>query len=186
MGHRLALPIAINVVVLSSFATIRGAIATVVSDRERRLLVKHRADIVAAAHENKVPPALVAAVISRESNAGLTLRDGWGDRGNAYGVMQVDRRFHTPDTSEGPFGAKHLRQGCAILKDGYERVKASHPNWSEEQQLQGSAVAYNSGAKNVRTVEGMDRGTTGGDYGSDVLERAKALEGDFGPLHPPK
>lgn len=36
-----------------------------------------------------VDNALIAAIISRESRAGNTLQDGWGDHGNAWGLMQV-------------------------------------------------------------------------------------------------
>ena len=34
-------------------------------------------------------------------------------------------------------------------------------------------MAYNAGLKNVQTLENMDKGTTGDNYGSDVLARAK-------------
>lgn len=146
------------------------------------MLVEHKENIVAAARGSGLPPAFVAGVISRESNSGATLRNGWGDNGNAFGVMQVDKRHHKPDVNDGSFGSRHLRQGCEILKKSYDAVKAKHPTWSEEQLLQGAAVGYNSGAGNVRTVEGMDRGTAGNNYGSDVLNRAKGLEGEFGRL----
>jgi len=45
-----------------------------------------------------IRPEVVAATIQRESNAGLTLsKKGWGDRGNAYGIMQVDEVSHSCD-----------------------------------------------------------------------------------------
>lgn len=36
-----------------------------------------------------VEPALIAAIISRESHAGKVLQNGWGDNGNGFGLMQV-------------------------------------------------------------------------------------------------
>jgi len=39
-------------------------------------------------------PVDFAAIMSRESNAGRALdRDGWGDHGNGYGLMQVILQF---------------------------------------------------------------------------------------------
>ena len=50
----------------------------------------------AAAELTGLPPALLAAIASRESRCGSVLAsDGTGDGGNAFGIMQVDRRFHT-------------------------------------------------------------------------------------------
>lgn len=36
-----------------------------------------------------VEPALIAGIISRESHAGKALKNGWGDNGNGFGLMQV-------------------------------------------------------------------------------------------------
>lgn len=36
-----------------------------------------------------VEPALIAGIISRESHAGTILKNGWGDNGNGFGLMQV-------------------------------------------------------------------------------------------------
>jgi len=32
---------------------------------------------------------VIAGIISRESHAGKILKNGWGDRGNGFGLMQV-------------------------------------------------------------------------------------------------
>lgn len=37
----------------------------------------------------QMDPAVIAAIISRESRAGAALVDGWGDHGNGFGLMQV-------------------------------------------------------------------------------------------------
>lgn len=36
-----------------------------------------------------VDPALIAAIISRESHGGAVLQDGWDHRGLKFGLMQV-------------------------------------------------------------------------------------------------
>lgn len=50
---------------------------------------KYKETITKVANSKCVSPSVVAAVISRESHAGTALKDGWGDHGNAFGLMQV-------------------------------------------------------------------------------------------------
>ncbi|WP_324290043.1 peptidoglycan-binding protein [Pyxidicoccus sp. MSG2] len=142
-------------------------------------LQQYKADIESVAQEYGFPPALLAAIISRESRGGQALdANGRGDNGNGYGLMQVDRR--TAAGVGGPRSRENIAQGAGILRDKLNQVKRDHPNWTPEQQLRGAVAAYNVGAGNVRTIEGMDRGTTGDDYSSDVWARAQALAPHFG------
>ncbi|XP_019385030.1 PREDICTED: lysozyme g-like [Crocodylus porosus] len=119
-----------------------------------------------------VDPAVIAGIISRESHAGAALtRDGWGDGGNAYGLMQVDKRYHNivkPWNSEA-----HLIQGTQILVGMIKAIQRKFPSWTKEQQLKGGISAYNAGPGNVRTYERMDIGTTHHDYSNDAVARAK-------------
>jgi hypothetical protein len=92
--------------------------------------------------------------------------------------MQVDRRYHAP--TGGPFSRAHIDQAAGILKSFFEAVKKKHPTWSRVQQLRGGVVAYNCGVKNVQTVAGMDKGTTGDDYSADTWARAQFLVTHFG------
>jgi hypothetical protein len=125
--------------------------------------------------ERDVPPALIAALASRESRCGAVLdARGFGDHGHAFGILQVDARFHTVrGVDEGPSSRAHIDQAIGILVEYRDRVHASHPDWQDEFVLKGAVVAYNSGVGNVRTKAGMDLGTTGDDYGSDVIARAQ-------------
>lgn len=57
-------------------------------DLER--MKKYTGIIRRAGQAHDVDPALIAGIISRESRAGNQLKDGYGDYGNAFGLMQVD------------------------------------------------------------------------------------------------
>ena len=121
-----------------------------------------------------IPPALIAAIASRESRAGAALTaGGLGDRGNAFGIMQVDKRYHKQAGKGGdPASQAHLEQGAKILADYRQRIMNKHRTWEDTYIIKGTAAAYNSGVSNIQTKEGIDRGTTGDDYGSDVIARA--------------
>lgn len=120
------------------------------------------------------PPAVLAAIASRESRCGAALDDGWGDHGNAFGIMQIDRRFHDPlDGLDHPASPEHIAQASSILMEKLTQLLEIHPDWEDEFLLQGAIAAYNVGVDNIQTIAGIDRGTTGDDYGSDVLARAQ-------------
>jgi len=122
-----------------------------------------------------IPPALIAAIASRESRCGRVLdASGRGDHGNAFGIMQVDQRYHTQAGADGdPASLEHLSQGVGILVDGLRQVEAQHSDWDDPYILRGAIAAYNFGVSNVRTKAGIDEGTTGNDYSSDVVARAQ-------------
>lgn len=119
-----------------------------------------------------VPPAMLAAIASRESRCGKVLAaDGTGDSGNGWGIMQIDKRHHRPVGS--PDSLEHIEQATEILARFRGQVEERHPLWEDKDLLKGAAVAYNSGVSNVQTIDRMDIGTTGDDYGSDVIARAQ-------------
>ncbi|HEX5751966.1 MAG TPA: peptidoglycan-binding protein [Archangium sp.] len=144
------------------------------------LLKPHARDFARAGQKYELPPALLAAIASRESRggAGLDAR-GWGTGDtNGYGLMQVDHNHHTPVGA--PMSYEHIDQAASILKGTLEQVKRDHPQWTPEQQLRGAVAGYNMGADNVRTLAGMDGGSTGEDYSADVWARAQELAPHFG------
>lgn len=131
-----------------------------------------KSPLISAANATNVPWQFIAALASRESRVGNALdSQGWGDHGNAFGLLQVDKRYHKIKGGHYPYSVEHLTQGIQILKDYHQQVIAKHPDWKPHQQLKGSIAAYNYGVKNAQTVKGIDVGTTNGDYSSDVLAR---------------
>ncbi|XP_006026397.1 lysozyme g-like [Alligator sinensis] len=133
---------------------------------------KYKDIIKSAGRKQCVDPAVIAGIISRESHAGAALTaDGWGDGGNAFGLMQVDKRYHTP---VGKWNSEaHLIQGTQILVGMIKEIQRKFPRWTKEQQLKGGISAYNAGPRNVQTYQGMDIGTTHNDYANDVVARAQ-------------
>lgn len=133
---------------------------------------QYKSMIVQSARDMNVDPAIIAGIISRESRAGTALdSNGWGDHGNGFGIMQVDKRHHA--IQGGPYSLEHIKQGIGILIDAINGVAANHPDWSQENKLKGGIAAYNFGVKNVWTIENMDVGTTGNDYSNDVVARSQ-------------
>ncbi|XP_034629780.1 lysozyme g-like [Trachemys scripta elegans] len=112
-----------------------------------------------------IPPSLTSTIMSRESHTGNALKDGRGDRGNGFGLMQVDKRSHNP---VGTWDSKKQIADNAIKK--------KFPQCPPEQQLKGSISAYNAGPKSVQSNDRMDIGITNNDYGNDVIARAQFLE----------
>ncbi|MGJ3250907.1 MAG: D-Ala-D-Ala carboxypeptidase family metallohydrolase [Elainellaceae cyanobacterium] len=128
-----------------------------------------------ASRKYEIPAAILAAIASRESRCGNALDiHGYGDYGNAFGIMQIDKRHHTPAGIGGdPASQAHIDQAAEIIADNLRRVQARHPDWEDAYILKGAVAAYNFGVSNVRTKDGIDDGTTGDDYGSDVIARAQ-------------
>ncbi len=125
-----------------------------------------------------VPLGVITALASRESHLGSILgkfgnQPGWGDNNHAWGILQVDKRFHAIQGLDDPYSQAHIEQAMGILSNYRDQIEKKHPDWSDENILKGACVAYNSGVSNVRTIAGMNQGTTHDDYGDDVIARAQ-------------
>jgi hypothetical protein len=155
---------------------IRGVQASeTMAETDRRLVMRHKAKFEAAARRLGLPPALLAAMASRESRGGSpTVLDaqGLGDNGHGFGLMQVDDRNSFAVVREGgPFGQPHIDQAADILREKLHAAKRSFPDLTEVEQLQAAVSRYNGG-KGLPPPD-SDRGTTGGDYMNDVWARAR-------------
>jgi hypothetical protein len=130
----------------------------------------------------QVPVEVILAIASRESHLGLILGkfgsdSGWGDHNQAWGIMQVDKRFHQLQGLDDPFSQAHVEQALGIFASYRDQIIHNHPDWADEHVLKGACVAYNSGVGNVQTIAGMNQGTTHNDYGDDVIARAQYCRG---------
>lgn len=128
----------------------------------------------------QVPPEVIVALASRESHLGAVLGrfgsdPGWGDHNHAWGILQVDRRFHRIEGLDDPFSDAHVAQAIGLFASYRDQIQRLHPDWDDAFVLKGACVAYNSGVSNVQTIAGMNVGTTGNDYGDDVIARAQFL-----------
>ncbi|XP_017328786.1 lysozyme g isoform X1 [Ictalurus punctatus] len=152
--------------------TVKGVEASnKLAEHDLKKMEQYKSIITKVGRAKKIDPAVIAGIISRESRAGAALVDGWGDHGNGFGLMQVDKRHHTP---KGAWNSEeHVTQATEILIESIQAIQKKFPSWSKEHQLKGGISAYNAGPGNVRTYEKMDRGTTGDDYANDVVARSQ-------------
>ncbi|XP_074913352.1 lysozyme g-like isoform X1 [Buteo buteo] len=142
-----------------------------IAERDLRAMDQYKTLIKKVGEKLCIEPALIAGIISRESHAGKALKNGWGDNGNGFGLMQVDKNSHRP---VGQWNSEaHLTQGTNILIMMIKTIQKKFPRWTKDQQLKGGISAYNAGPRNVQSYDRMDIGTTHDDYSNDVVARAQ-------------
>jgi len=139
-----------------------------------------------AGTEYNLPPALLAAISSRESRGGSALSDDClGDGGAGVGIMQVDQTVRPPGdvANPGPDCAsqEHINQAASILRGFVDQAAAAHPEWSAAIQLQAGTASYNAGPDQIEKAPNFDEGTTGGDYSNDVIARAQYYADNWQP-----
>ncbi len=129
-----------------------------------------------------LPPALILAWMNRESSFGQTLgADGWDTFDHeAFGLLQVDKRWNNVITAGGPAGEATCAQAIEEMQGMLKGVKSQHPTWTPEEQLAGALVDYNSGPNNARTEPStpdgwaaMDSGTAHNNYSRDTWAQAQ-------------
>ncbi|XP_062431081.1 lysozyme g-like isoform X2 [Rhea pennata] len=96
-------------------------------------LRKYEIPIKRVARNLCLDPALIAAIISQESRAGLLLNDGWDQGRRKFGLMQIDRQHHNLYGSWD--SEEHINQCSNILVLAINEVRARYPTWTQEQQL---------------------------------------------------
>jgi len=154
---------------------IRGVAASErMAETDRARVLRFKEHFIAVGRALNLPPALLAGIASRETRGGSALdANGWGDRGNAYGIMQIDKRHHEVKTTGGPGGREHIEQAAGILAEEINTVvrRFRSLNLSKAQALQTAVSRYNGGRG--LPAPDSDQGTTGGDYMNDVWARAR-------------
>jgi soluble lytic murein transglycosylase-like protein len=139
---------------------------------DRNRVIQHKDKFIAAGRLFDLPPALLAAIASRESRGGSQLVNGFGDGGHGFGLMQVDitKNAHV-ERDGGPAGQPHINQATQILHDKLVAVRNKFPSLTPVEQLQTAVSRYNGG--HALPAPDSDQGTTGGDYMNDVWARAR-------------
>lgn len=117
--------------------------------------------------------ALLLAKDSRESCLGQCLDAQFkGDSGNAWGLSQIDQRYHPAFTA-----ATSPRNHDAVVMKGANILQEYDADLNLG--LDAALAAYNAGPQNVRDAVraglSVDAFTTGGDYSADVLQRFQAV-----------
>ena len=137
---------------------------------DRQRVMKYKQHFINAGKEMNLPPALLAAIASRESRGGAALKNGYGDHGHGFGLMQIDDRSWAAEIHEGPFGYAHILQATEILRGKLDQVSLQFESLTDAGELQTAVSRYNGGKR--RPAPSSDIGTTGGDYSEDVWARA--------------
>lgn len=131
---------------MPSRAQVLGSQATVRAHVERARTMGVLSYFEASARRHSLPLDVLIGLASHESNMGAALdASGKGDGGNAWGLMQIDQRYHRPFTStHSPFDHQAvIEYGAALLAD-YRRQLAGN--------LAHAIAAYNAGVGGVRAA----------------------------------
>jgi RHS repeat-associated protein len=124
--------------------------------------------IQSAAATYGIDPALLAAIGVRETGVQNIAQIGGGQ---GAGVFQIDLGQNPNVTSSQAFNIPFAANFAAnMLATNQSTLAAAHPNLSPTQLLQATAASYNFGTGNISgNPNTIDVGTTGGNYGSNVL-----------------
>uniref|UniRef100_A0A3B1KB70 Lysozyme g n=1 Tax=Astyanax mexicanus TaxID=7994 RepID=A0A3B1KB70_ASTMX len=159
----------------SSLTGVEASCALAQEDVER--MKSYKNSILSVGRDTGIDPAIIAAIISRETRAGHFLQaDGWNSGHKAFGIMQVHRDNHPRG---GKDSEEHMVQAVGLLNELWGitadcciyscRYKA---DCQTVLSLSGGIAAYNCGPGDVSSQE-VDQNTEGGDYSSDVVARAR-------------
>ncbi|XP_070849117.1 selection and upkeep of intraepithelial T-cells protein 1-like isoform X1 [Chaetodon trifascialis] len=145
------------------------------ASRDLSEMLKYKEAIKSVGKKLHVHPALIAAIISRQSQAGTKLSPtGFGMTDpNCFGLMQINRHYHA--VKGNPFSEEHLDQGVTFLIQLIKTMTRMKRDWSKEQQLKGALACYIAGEERVipLSYEELDSVTPNRDFANDVVARAK-------------
>jgi hypothetical protein len=130
-----------------------------------------------------LPPALLFAIASRETNCTNELGDVQNGEAHGVGILQIDIQHpcarQARDSGNWRTNPEPLiAMGAQLLADNLRQARRAFPAWSGEQQFKIAASGYNCGMNAALAgarAGDSDRHTTGGDYGADVIERMKVF-----------
>ena len=148
-------------------------------------------------------PSIIAGIISRESDWGLTLKppgpSGTGDFGPrnklkpfrtgllpsdgggfGRGLMQIDYDAHEfARGKDWPDAKLNIGYGCQVLRASF-RIMRMKLGLNHKSILSGAIAGYNCGpmiaVRSIQSGLGADGYTTGKDYSEDVLFRSEVFK----------
>ena len=135
-------------------------------DPQRQWLI---AKLIAGAEKHELPPALVLAVASRETN----IHNREGDHGHGNGPMQLDDRSHRIPEGWEQDPTEIIDQCCLLLRNYIDWAERTF-RASDVSAIQIGVAAYNcgpAGAARGLTHKNVDYYTAQGNYSADVLAR---------------
>lgn len=123
-------------------------------------------------NEKGLPPALLAAIASRETSIGkkLNANDCTPD-GKRTGVMGINDQVHPSLGNEDQ--RSNIVRAASILVNLRAEIQAKFPAWSPADQLLGAVTAYHQSAGFVTKWDG--KAIEGDDFASDTWARARYL-----------
>jgi len=135
------------------------------------------------AEAHGLPPALLLGIASRETNCVNRLGDWQDGEAHGVGIVQIDiqhaaARQARDDGSWRTNPEPLIALGAQLLADNLRLVRQALPGASADEQLKIAASGYNCGIGGA--IAGArkgdsDQGTTGRDYGADVMARMKVF-----------
>uniref|UniRef100_H3CFI4 Lysozyme g n=1 Tax=Tetraodon nigroviridis TaxID=99883 RepID=H3CFI4_TETNG len=154
---------------------VRGTEASnILAAKDLKKMKKFKDDITSVGQRLGVEPALIAAIISRQSQAGTNLStSGYGvSDPNCFGLMQINKHYHA--VKGNAYSSEHIDQGVTFLIQLIKTMRRTRPDWSKEQQLKGALACYVAGEERVLALsyEDLDSVTPSKDFSSDVVARA--------------
>jgi len=122
-----------------------------------------------AADTNGIDPNLLAAVAVRESGfRNIPQSDG----GLGRGIFQIEIGQNPSVTEQQAYDISYSANFAAhMLATNLDTLAIQHQNLTKTQLLQATAASYNLGTPNISgNPKTIDKGTTGNNYGSNVLK----------------
>jgi hypothetical protein len=122
-----------------------------------------------------LPPGLMLAIASRETN----MRNINGDGGHGRGVFQIDDRYHQPflrKHGSPPPVAEAAMYAASLIASNMKYAKEQ--GVPEKDRLRVAVAGYNAGmggAMSGYRAGAVDSRTTGDDYSKDVFARRSAI-----------
>lgn len=145
------------------------------TEREYQAALQYLPYVLEAREKYGIQSHLIYGVMSRESRCGLALdKNGKGDNGHGHGLMQIDDRSHAKFIRSGKWKdpRENILYGVYVLVWGIDYMRRA----GVADYLRAGIACYNRGPKvlsDIRAGLDCDAKTTGGNYSTDVLQRAE-------------